>query len=483
MKSRKQLKAVADDLIRGMQLTERNAKDEKVPIVITDDMESKEIEEFIKTAMAETEPGDKFSKETLDTLEEFGKDVSELKENVTLTLEQEIEQAETMKQLREIVQSEPKFKSIRGKLASFKDVDELRQEMMWLFTNAKVPKKLPEEQKLPLEETQQQVAERLHEELEKKPVKKPKVEKAKKPTEEELENISVDDETILPDIKEENYPDENQLLGLGVMKTKDIIMIKPFNELFDVEEHTYQSVLKSMKKNGYDQAFPVIVWGDVVIDGHTRLEAAEECGMKEIPILRKEFADEKEAVEYAIHNQRDRRNLSEAELLRCIEAIDKPMTKKDAGKKGGATKPEEKVEPPVKSHKETAKKLGIGETKVTDARVVLADEKAKEEVLSGKKTISKAAKEVKEKKTATKPKKVKTQMTRIQAICNVIKANADGEMKIAELVEEADMVFEDEGGKTDMKLTGKAFDTVLEVLSAIGFVTKLDEETIKIEEL
>ena len=50
MKSRKQLKAVADDLIRGMQLTERNAKDEKVPIVITDEMESKEIEEFIKTA-------------------------------------------------------------------------------------------------------------------------------------------------------------------------------------------------------------------------------------------------------------------------------------------------------------------------------------------------------------------------------------------------------------------------------------------------
>ena len=56
----------------------------------------------------------------------------------------------------------------------------------------------------------------------------------------------------------------------------------------------------------------------------------------EVPVIRQEFKDEKEALEYAIHNQRDRRNLSDAELLRCIEAIDAPMTKAEAGKKGGS---------------------------------------------------------------------------------------------------------------------------------------------------
>ena len=178
MKSREQLKAVAEDLIRTMQLTERNENDEKVPIAITDSMKPKEIEEFIKTAMAETEPGDKFSKETLEVLEEFGKDISELKEKLVLTLEEEIEEAETMKQLKDICQSEPKFKAIRGKLSSFKDIDSLREEMMWLFTYTIVPKKLPKEQELPIEETQQEVANKLNEKLE---MKKPKVAKVEEP--------------------------------------------------------------------------------------------------------------------------------------------------------------------------------------------------------------------------------------------------------------------------------------------------------------
>jgi hypothetical protein len=36
----------------------------------------------------------------------------------------------------------------------------------------------------------------------------------------------------------------------------------------------------------------------------------------------KSFASEAEALAYAIHNQRDRRNLSDAELLRLIELVD-----------------------------------------------------------------------------------------------------------------------------------------------------------------
>jgi ParB family chromosome partitioning protein len=160
-------------------------------------------------------------------------------------------------------------------------------------------------------------------------------------------------------------------------------------------------VCSSDLKDGYDAVFPIILWKGILIDGYTRLKAAQQAGLEWIPFEEKDFKDEQEAIEYSIHNQRDRRNISEAELLKCISLLDKPMTKQEAGAKGGGTKvaKEEKIEA---THKTTAKILGVSESKVTDARVVLKDEKATEEVKSGKKTISQAAKEIKEKK----PKKV-----------------------------------------------------------------------------
>lgn len=483
MTKRELLKTVANDLIKGMSLTDRDENDEKVPIVLGNDMGVEELETFIKSAVKECQAGDEFTKQTIEMIKEFGgktkglvvrEEEPEVEEQKEKTLEQEIDEADSLKELKEIVQNNPEFKSIKNKLAGFKDADELKQEMLWLFTNAKVPKKPAVEQELPIEETQEEVAERMHQEnIEKKPVK---VGKVKQPVDEEPEEIKLD-----PD---DQYPDDKELLGFGTMKTKDIKTRKPFNDLFAINELTFQAILKDMKENGFDMAFPIIVWGDIVIDGHTRLEAAEEAGIEEIPVVRNEFKDEREALEYAIHNQRDRRNISDAELLKCIEAIDAPMTKKEAGKKGGESKTESKTAS-VKSHKETAKKLGVGETKVTDARIVLKDEKATEEVKSGKKTISKAAKEIREHKIAGKPKSKKVEKkTRIDAICQVIKENADSDMKVKEIMEDADILFEEEmNGKSDMKLTEKSFAVVLEVLCAIGFVVKLDDETVKIMEL
>jgi ParB family chromosome partitioning protein len=399
MNTKTELQVVGNELIKVMDLYDKDENGDRVDISLPEN--EKELEKFIKTAMDQIDPVlDSFTKKTLKILKEYGCDISVLKEAPTEanTIEQEIENAETLKELKEIAQSEFQFKSIRGKLASFKDIDKLRKEMMWLFTDAKPTKVKEHELFLEKEETQEEVAERLHEKLEKKEIKKSKIEKVK-------EEVADEDE---------NYPDDTELLGLGTMKTEDIVTIKPFNSLFSIDDKVFDAVLKDMEDNGYDYAFPIIVWGDVVIDGHTRLEAAEVCKIAEIPILRKEFKDEKEALEYAIHNQRDRRNVSDAELLRCIEAIDAPMTKKEAGAKGGASKSEvKKASEPVKSHKETAKKLGVGETKVTDARVVLVDEEARKEVESGKKTISKAAKEVREKKAVDKPAKAKPEKKKL----------------------------------------------------------------------
>ena len=44
-----------------------------------------------------------------------------------------------------------------------------------------------------------------------------------------------------------------------------------------------------------------------------------------VTAFEKTFASEAEALAYAIHTQKDRRNLSDAELLRLIELVDRPQ--------------------------------------------------------------------------------------------------------------------------------------------------------------
>jgi ParB-like chromosome segregation protein Spo0J len=60
-----------------------------------------------------------------------------------------------------------------------------------------------------------------------------------------------------------------------------------------------------------------------VIDGHTRLEAAERIGRRFVAVYEREFEDEEAALKYALHNQRDRRNLNDAHILHLVEKLDK----------------------------------------------------------------------------------------------------------------------------------------------------------------
>ena len=109
------------------------------------------------------------------------------------------------------------------------------------------------------------------------------------------------------------------------MKISAIITRPPFNELFAISPAVLENIKQAMAEGGYDQSQPIVLWEgeNVVIDGHTRLQAAREVGLEDIPVFYKRFADEGEALAYAIHNQRNRRNLTDAEILRCIEALDR----------------------------------------------------------------------------------------------------------------------------------------------------------------
>lgn len=196
--------------------------------------------------------------------------------------------------------------------------------------------------------------------------------------------------------------------------TKDLRTREPFRSLFPVDPKVMQAIQEDMGLHGYDESQPVVatVWENdlvVVIDGHTRLRAARRNGINSVPVLMKKFSSVTDALEYAIHNQRDRRNITDADILRCVEALDK--RKERGGDHGNQyTEPKEANAPsgamPKKerSSEQTAAALGISARKVERTRTVLdhADEETKKEVLEGKKSLNKAYQETQTKRKAEK---------------------------------------------------------------------------------
>jgi len=111
------------------------------------------------------------------------------------------------------------------------------------------------------------------------------------------------------------------------MKISEVAKLvrSPFTEIFPTPPLVLEAVTEAMRTWGYDNSQPVIVWdeGQAVIDGHTRIKAAQEAGIADIPVHYKSFDTEDEALAYAIHLQRNRRNLTDAEIIRCIEVLDR----------------------------------------------------------------------------------------------------------------------------------------------------------------
>ena len=64
----------------------------------------------------------------------------------------------------------------------------------------------------------------------------------------------------------------------------------------------------------------------VLVDGFTRTQAAKEAGRLTVTAYLHAFAGVEEARDYAIHTQRDRRNLSDAEIMSVLSLIDKKVT-------------------------------------------------------------------------------------------------------------------------------------------------------------
>ncbi len=174
---------------------------------------------------------------------------------------------------------------------------------------------------------------------------------------------------------------------ISLMPTQTLRTAAPFKTLFPIKESVLNEIAEDMKQNGFDYAHPIIIWAGhkvTVVDGHTRLAAAQKIHLNKVPITLKEFADEDEAMRYAIRAQRNRRNLTDAELLTCLNELDKRKLR------GG--NPKASREAIGKSAEKTADLLGVSRAKVERLRTVNdhAPEKIKKAVASGKLSVNKA---------------------------------------------------------------------------------------------
>jgi ParB family chromosome partitioning protein len=176
------------------------------------------------------------------------------------------------------------------------------------------------------------------------------------------------------------------------MYIDDIKTASPFCDLFPVRKRVLDDIVWDMRRNGYDNSQPLVLWKDhdnVVIDGHTRLSAAKKANIYQIPVILKAFSDEEDALKYAIACQKNRRNLSDSELVACVVELDKRKDKISCLKQNLTVAP---CGATVRSSQETAELLGINHRKVERIRTIMdnAPDEIKRMVKTGRMTVNSA---------------------------------------------------------------------------------------------
>jgi ParB family chromosome partitioning protein len=164
--------------------------------------------------------------------------------------------------------------------------------------------------------------------------------------------------------------------------------------IFAINPETLALIVKSMRETGYDKSRPLVVWKGrgVVVDGHTRLQAAIEASVAEVPVEEKEFAALEDAKLYAYRRQAERRNLTSAEILAAATTLQRKDSRDGTGR----------------ASEILAKTPGVSPSTVKHAQAVAheAPPEIIDEVKRNNMTIDKAyrlTKEKPDKPVATKP--------------------------------------------------------------------------------
>ena len=200
--------------------------------------------------------------------------------------------------------------------------------------------------------------------------------------------------------KEGDAPVTDQ--NFAISRVEDLVVAPLFSELFPVSGVLVDKIAQSMRSTGYDTNWPIAVWGHTVVDGHTRLRAAQDAGIDTVPIVRHEFVTEDAAVEYAVTCQVSRRNLSDAEIAVCVSKLDSIRAR--GGNHEAKAQRCAIAGPNEKSAAITAKTLGTSTRKVEQTRTILkhGDQETQKAVLKSEKSINAAYRETQAERHADK---------------------------------------------------------------------------------
>jgi ParB-like chromosome segregation protein Spo0J len=173
------------------------------------------------------------------------------------------------------------------------------------------------------------------------------------------------------------------------MKVDEIKTHPELSGLFLIQKEVLDKIISSIKEKGFDPAERIVIGkiegiGDFVVDGHTRLEGAKQAGLSEVPVIFKNFASFEDAIEYTYKRQANRRNLTQAEILKASQLLKNKTNRDGTGR----------------SVTKLSNDLGISESTLIHAKVVgeKADTEVIDAIYAGKLSINKAYKDVKETK-------------------------------------------------------------------------------------
>jgi ParB family chromosome partitioning protein len=171
----------------------------------------------------------------------------------------------------------------------------------------------------------------------------------------------------------------------------DIFIDPEISRIFAVQEKTRKEITRSIEEKGYDKSQPVVLWKgkNILVDGHTRLAAAKEAGLEEIPAAELEFDSREDALLYTFERQTVRRNLTASEILAAAQTLEAKKTRDGTGR----------------AAEQLAERLGVSAATVYHAQKIAreAPEEVVEAVRKGERSIRSAYEQITEKKPKKEP--------------------------------------------------------------------------------
>lgn len=153
-----------------------------------------------------------------------------------------------------------------------------------------------------------------------------------------------------------------------------------------------QSLIDSIKENGFDKDFPVLIFEDKILDGWNRYLACKELGVN--PYTKQFVGDRQSALDYSIRANLDRRHLSSSQrAMMAVRANELVEAIRNKVVKLSRTKKEARPENPKERTTDAiiGKTFGVSSEQIRKAKIV-SEENPQEvkKILNGETSVNKA---------------------------------------------------------------------------------------------